>query len=290
MKNKNIILGTAQFGLDYGISNYKGEVSIEEIEKILNLAKSEEIKYIDTAVVYGNSETKLGLIGIKEFKVITKIPKIENNKKKNIKQHILSLLEQSIKRLKISKIYCLLIHDTKSIIDHNQCDVIEALEDLRDMGIIENYGFSIYDEYELEFILKRYNPNIIQVPANIFDQRFLSVKLLDRINKKGIILYARSIFLQGLLLMNDIERPKFFEEWKSIFLQWDLFLTKNNLTKFQGAIYFINQCNNIQNVIIGIESEIHLKKIIKEIDKKTNINFPKFDIINKDIINPRVWR
>ena len=64
-----ISLGTAQFGLDYGIANQKGKISFSNAEKIIEFALSKNIKRIDTASAYGDSEKVLGRIGVKNFKI-----------------------------------------------------------------------------------------------------------------------------------------------------------------------------------------------------------------------------
>ena len=45
MKQINkIVIGTAQFGLDYGIANNLGKMKFQEIKKIINFARLKKIK------------------------------------------------------------------------------------------------------------------------------------------------------------------------------------------------------------------------------------------------------
>ena len=69
-----LVLGTVQFGLNYGIANTVGQVTVAEVRNILQVAEEAGIDTLDTAVNYGNSEQVLGEVGVKNFKVITKIP------------------------------------------------------------------------------------------------------------------------------------------------------------------------------------------------------------------------
>ena len=71
-----ISIGTAQFGFDYGISNKKGIVRYQEILKILNFAKQNNIKSIDTAYLYGKSEKYLGNYNLDKWEITTKFPKV----------------------------------------------------------------------------------------------------------------------------------------------------------------------------------------------------------------------
>ena len=70
-----IVLGSVQFGINYGISNKK-ENKIFRSKKILKFAKKFEIKLIDTAIAYGDCEEILGKTGINKFDFISKLPKI----------------------------------------------------------------------------------------------------------------------------------------------------------------------------------------------------------------------
>lgn len=52
----SLVLGTAQFGLNYGINNKNGQLPIEQLLDVLELAWDNGIREIDTAQDYGNSE------------------------------------------------------------------------------------------------------------------------------------------------------------------------------------------------------------------------------------------
>ena len=55
-----LAIGTAQFGMDYGLSNKYGKSEKYEVSKILQYAHSQGIDVIDTAPSYGDSENILG--------------------------------------------------------------------------------------------------------------------------------------------------------------------------------------------------------------------------------------
>ena len=107
-----LVIGTANFGQKYGLE--KIQVSSKEIKKILNYAWKKNIRYIDTANFYGETEKLIGKINDKKFKFISKIKinqKLINNPK---------LIEYSViktlKNLKIKKLYALLIHNPNFLI------------------------------------------------------------------------------------------------------------------------------------------------------------------------------
>ena len=71
-----IALGSAQFGLSYGVANVYGKVASDEIAKIRDVAFANNIDTLDTAIAYGDSEVALGLVGVDHLKVVTKLPNV----------------------------------------------------------------------------------------------------------------------------------------------------------------------------------------------------------------------
>ena len=63
-------LGTAQFGMNYGIANQQGKISIEDMRKMLTYANAKGLNFLDTASVYASSEINLGKIGLQKWNVI----------------------------------------------------------------------------------------------------------------------------------------------------------------------------------------------------------------------------
>ena len=286
---KNIILGSAQFGLNYGISNKNGKVELIEIEKILETAKLSGIDTIDTAMVYGDSEKKLGSIGVNKWKIISKIPSNDITDKFEFDNFLEKNVEKTLKNLKLDSIHCLLVHDTSKLIEINQIFAIESIQRLKDRKLIKHFGFSISSEDELDFILKAHQPDIIQLPTNIFDRRFLKDKYIHKIKKKKIDIHSRSIFLQGLLLLKNKKIPKYFDQWIKHFNELENFTYNNKISKLQACIYFINKCKEVNNVVIGVEKNFQLIEILKELNTDKDYDFPQFDIIDDKILNPSNW-
>ena len=96
-----IALGTAQFGMDYGISNLNGQTSFDDVKKIIEFSRKVGIKKIDTAKNYGEAEKIIGDVGIKDFDIITKLPKI-SSKELNPTFFIDNQIQDSITKLKVS--------------------------------------------------------------------------------------------------------------------------------------------------------------------------------------------
>ena len=283
----NFILGAAQFGLNYGVSNVYGKTQEHELKKILDIALLNGFRKIDTAIDYGDSETVLGKVGIKEFEVITKINplKIHGN---NAFSLILSDVENSLRRLKIDQLEAVLIHNTESIVNENEADIFNFLNDLKKMKLTKKIGISSYSSEEIIRLCEKYDFDIAQTPLNIIDTDLINSGCIETLKKSNVEVHVRSIFLQGLLLMKKEQRPKKFNQFNNIWNEWHSWLDKNDLTPLEGCLCFIKNCFLIDGVIIGVETSAQLIEIVKSTNRtvRSMPNFPKIDPL---LLNPSKW-
>ena len=121
MKSK-ISIGTAQFGMKYGVTNKNKSLTVDEISKILSYAKRNKINKIDTAYAYGSAEKKLGNFNLTNWKISTKIPKTPS--KINISDWVEKKIKISLSRLKIDKFDTIFIHDISEINDKKKFNKI----------------------------------------------------------------------------------------------------------------------------------------------------------------------
>ena len=277
-----ICLGTANFKKIYGINKYKHKQ--KSIYKILTLAKIKKIDYLDTATDYNNDNT---LSKIKNFNIITKLNKLRGIKKEQIKNNINNQLKYY--NLNKRKLYGVLLHDCDDMRSKKSKYIFECLMDLKRKKITDKIGISCYYEKDLN-ILKYYNFDIIQFPFNIFDQRILKKKNLIKIKNKEV--HVRSIFLQGILLKNNLKNHKFFKRWGSKFKKFDKFINENKITKLEANLIFLKQFNFFKYAIIGLENSDQLKEIIKNIksNKKNFLNFDKLKSNDEKLLIPFNWK
>lgn len=278
-----LIIGTAQFGFKYGLNKTKiKKLEIKNIEKIL---KKKSLKKFDTAINYGESEKIIGNFNIKK-KVITKI-KLPIKKPKDLKKWFDKKLNLSLKKLKVKSLYGLLIHDTADILGKNK-EFLNILLDCQKKRLISKLGISVYEVSEINRVLKFWKPEIIQMPANIFDHRFLNNNFLYKLKKLNIELHARSCFLQGVLLEKKIRIGNFkSKEIFSSFLNW---CQKKQISNLEACIHFIKKIKQIDYLIVGVDNSSHLQEIISSFNKNL-IFVPNYFMNNdKNLIDPRKWK
>ncbi len=260
-----LALGTVQFGCDYGISNKNGQVKINEIEKILEYAQLKGIDTLDTAQGYGNSEEVLGQFDLSKFKIITKIIGEIN-------------LETSLKKLHVNSIYGLMFHRENEINDKTW----DIFNNYKTQGLVQKIGISVYTPSVLSNIIDNYNIDIVQLPMNILDQRF--VELLPKLKEKNIEVHTRSAFMQGLLLMETHEISEYFKEIKPI-------LNTLPKEKLQSALQFVFNKKEVNKVVVGVTKKSELEEIVNVINKKNlDVDYSKFSIQDERFVLPQNWR
>ena len=138
-----LVLGTAQFGMKYGITNLK-KPNLSELKKIKKTIISNKIKYFDTAENYGNSEKKIKKLKLKKIKIFTKIT-IKKKKIDDHKKFFFQKIEKTISRLGTKEIFCLLLHDVNDAKSKSSIEYFKCLKILKKKGLIKHYGVSVYE-------------------------------------------------------------------------------------------------------------------------------------------------
>ena len=285
---KKLIIGSANFGLNYGIKNNFNKLSFEKIKKILKYAEKNKIQMVDTASSYGDAELKIGKAKLKNFKYISKI-KISKKKKKDINKEISRQFNKTLKNLNKKKIYGILIHNLLRLNNYQLQSAFEFLYLLKKNKKISKLGFSTYGDYKIKYILSRFNVDIIQTSVNVLDNRAFSKELLKLYKRKKIKIHARSIFLQGLLISQKLNVPKKIKsEWNKNKKIWFDFCNEKKFDPIRLAVNYVLQKKNVDKIILGFDVKDQLVNILNMKNKKiefTNLNFKKID----RIINPYLW-
>jgi aryl-alcohol dehydrogenase-like predicted oxidoreductase len=284
-----LAIGTAQFGLDYGVSNQSGQVSEDHVGQILKAAKRAGVETLDTAAGYGSSERSLGRVGVSHFEVITKFGALPDHIT-NIKRWVYDQIEGSLDRLNVNVLHGCLMHCPNDLLGSHGDSIYEALSETKVQGLTQNIGISIYDPEQLDHLMHRFDFNIVQAPMNIFDRRIDSSGWLNRLKKTNTQVHIRSVFLQGLLLMDPVARPDYFSRWMSMFHDYDVWLARSNMSALDACTGFVQQFENVQKIIIGVASLSQLESIIEAMSANAMVNAPH-DLKSDDIklINPSEW-
>jgi aryl-alcohol dehydrogenase-like predicted oxidoreductase len=282
-----LALGTAQFGFSYGITNRAGQVSKSAASSILELAASNGINMLDTAVSYGLSEATLGLIGIKNFKLVTKLPQFPGGC--DLQGWVSAQISESFFRLNIDSAYGVLLHTSQQLEGINGVSLYRALQSLKDKGLASKVGISIYSPKELDSLCAKFHFDLVQAPFNLVDRRLLDTGWISRLKDKGIEIHTRSTFLQGLLLMNQAHIPLKFKPWKAIFDKWHNYLNENDISALDASLAYPLSFPEIDKIIVGVQSRQELMQILAASTYLPNIGLPNLSSVDQNFVNPTNW-
>lgn len=283
-----LALGTVQFGLSYGVANEIGQVRLEEISAILEAASKSGVDTLDTAINYGESESCLGQVGIDEWRVISKLPELPDGCD-DVSGWVDEQLEGALERLGVQQLAGLLLHRPLQLLGNQGEELWGALLRLKEKGRVNKIGFSIYSPDELDALWGAFKPDLVQAPYNILDRRLLTSGWLDRMNQQGVELYVRSVFLQGLLLMDTDKRPSKFDRWSPLWEQWGQWLEKHSMTPLQGALSFVLAEQKISRVVVGVDSLDQFKEIVAASKFQLNQFSDELSVSDTDLLNPSNW-
>ncbi len=279
-----LALGSVQFGVDYGIANQHGQVPSSEVGDILQIAQKHGIEMLDTAALYGNSEAVLGQFDAgQRFKLVTKLPGNIHS------EQISSTISESLLRLKTGRLYGLLLHAPEFLLGKQGDDIYQALEQLKTEGKVKKIGISVYCPALTKEITERYQIDLIQFPLNLFDQRFIHSGIIDELKSRGVELHARSLLLQGLMLMR--EYPRYFERWNDQLYSLRIAAKEQGVSLLAFLLGICYQNQNVDRFVLGCQSRMQLFSLLKHYAKakEVELNYSSFSINDERLLLPSNW-
>lgn len=286
-------VGTAQFGFDYGISNTFGQPGPEEVVRILDAAHAGGIDVIDTAHAYGDSEAVIGrcLDRDSPFKIVTKtLPIRKPHITHEDVQRVLGAFRLSLERLQQPAVYALLVHHAGDLLAQDGALLMDALLTLKADRLAQKIGVSLYDQNELDAVLERYPIDIVQIPFSVLDQRLLASGSLARLKLAGVEVHARSIFLQGLLLMDPNALAKHFLAAQHPIRRLRALALEHGRTPLEIALNFVAGCDGIDYAIVGVSRHEDLIEIVAATQRDALLeDYSGFAVHDEAILNPACW-
>lgn len=281
---KKLIIGTAQFGMNYGISNKLGKVPMNCVKDILRHAYDNSINSLDTAKAYGQSEELIGnylQFSNEKWRILTKL---DSNSKMLIKE-----LKDSEKKLSVIP-HGLLAHSADLFI---KPEFQNQIKNFKKAGV-SSVGVSVYSEQEINLVLKSNSlPDIIQLPMNILDSKLYKNGVIDRIFTENIEIHVRSVFLQGLFYLSEGEIKKRFNSVYPTIIKLNNLAKKAGLTLPELSLLWLCSLNKINKIVIGVNSLDHLKNHLLTLEKNINSSIfceaLKINFEDENILNPSKW-
>jgi aryl-alcohol dehydrogenase-like predicted oxidoreductase len=284
---RRLALGTVQFGMDYGPEGRK--VPPSEIPRILQSARLGGMDTLDTAVAYGESEALLGGAGIEGWRVVTKVPALPADCR-DPQAWVVATAKGSLSRLGVASLHGLLLHRPSDLLDAHGDAIYSGLQRCREEGLARKIGISIYDPGELAGIVPRYPMELIQAPFSVLDQRLRQGGWLERLKAAGVEVHARSVFLQGLLLMPDARRPRRFDRWDALWRRWQTWLGDNRVSALKACLHFALAHDELDRVIVGVDTPSQLREVLESVDGDCPLAPASLASDDVDLLEPFRWK
>ncbi len=282
-------LGTAQVGMPYGATNRHPPPDSAELGALLDLAADAGIAWIDTAPAYGDAEVRLGehLGRHASFRIITKVGPLADIPVGRAGRAVRESVERSIGRLRRESVDLLLLHRVSDLSRADSAELLAALTALKADRLVARVGVSLYEPSELQAVLDGKLFEVVQAPINPLDPRFVSQAVLRDLERHGIVLHARSLFLQGLLVTPPADLPGFARHHPAL-SAWSSWLG-SQVSPIAACLRLVLACPAIECAIVGAATATQLREIVEA--ASTTGDLPAFQSLEADpvLIDPRRW-
>jgi aryl-alcohol dehydrogenase-like predicted oxidoreductase len=273
-------LGTVQFGLPYGISNTAGRVSNADAAAILAIAARNGIRTLDTAANYGTAEEVLASLDTASFRIVTKTIGAGGGI-----EAVVARARQSAATLKADT---LLVHAARDLDDPA---LWPALQALKAEGVFRRIGISAYVADDPARLADRFRPDVMQLPFSLLDQRLLKDGSLARMKETGVEIHARSLFLQGLLLMEPDTVPADLAAAVPHLIALRARLARAGSTPLAAAVGFVLSQARIDVGLVGVTSTDELRQIVAACGRALPaVDWQACALTDERILTPSLWK
>ena len=299
MGKAKLALGTAQFGMTYGIANQFGQPDRSTVVDILETAMLYDITAWDTSPAYGDSEMLLGHFvtsssGI--FQISSKMPSLTNTGRRIKSSELFDVvgkyIRSSLETLNLNQMSFYFIHDERDFVTYG-IELLEILSNYKMKGLINGVGISVYSPRNAMEALETNRIDAIQLPFNLFDQRFLPTISIAADNE--VVVFARSIFLQGLFFLSPREadlKVSGASEWiKNLHLLSDI----TNRSIAELAMCYVRDTLGISLVLVGVDAKEQLRSNFRLFSCPVLEDWELAEISDRfgrtplKIVNPTLW-
>jgi aryl-alcohol dehydrogenase-like predicted oxidoreductase len=253
---RRIALGSAQFGQRYGVANRSGPPPQEAVDAIVARARGAGVDTVDTAIGYGDSEAMLGAAGVDGLRVVTKLPALAVAAAE-VEGWVRAQVGASLARLGVPALHGLLLHQPSDLLGDTAISraLVDALGALKADGLVAKIGASVYHPAQLDALANVMALDLVQVPYNVLDRRFDESGWLDRLRASGTEIHVRSVFLQGLLLLDTNEMPnEFFARFHSTLDAWRTWVRERGVGPLAAALGFVLADARVDRAVVGCDS------------------------------------
>ena len=252
-------LSAAQFGLDYPVANPRGRSAQVEVGDMLQIAARAGVRLLDTVLGAGRTERVIGELLPRPcpFRIIVKTARCDRGP-----DFIEAEARASLARLGMKRAHAILVEQSGDLFSPHGQAMWDRLKSLRDQGLFDRVGVSVYASDDPVGVARRFRPDIVQAPASLLDQRLIINGALAEMAGMGIEVHLRSIFLQGLLFLPPDRIPVALQSASRGLSRVRRMIAEGRSDPLQAALGFALARPEASAVIVGVTNAAELQAVI----------------------------
>lgn len=269
LKISRLALGTSQFGSAYGLSNRVGQPSKSDVKDILTLALDGGINVLDTARLYGDSEAWIGELlashPLSDLVVVTKLKQIPLDAPwtpAQLEAEVDDSIHTSLKHLRLKVVPIYLMHNPLHLTAFGGA-LVEQMLRLRTQGLVQHIGVSVYTPQEADLALDTEGIEAIEVPFNVFDYRLVASGFFQRAHAQGVVVFVRSVYLKGLVVLDLDEVPEYVNEAVPVKERFNKICARFGRSPVEAALKYPLTVTSGTSVLTGVEQASQVEANLK---------------------------
>lgn len=294
MTHQQLVLGTAQFGLDYGITNARGRVPEGETAQLLEQAWAGGVRLLDTARAYGDIEQVLGSLLPASghlWRVVTKTMPLHSERVDGAcVAAVDAAFAESLNRLGQSQVDALLVHHAQDLLTPGGDALYVWLKEQKDRGLARRVGASVYDGQEIAALLDRFELDVIQLPSSVADQRLLLDGSVARLHAGGVEIHVRSLFLQGLLIAPAAFAAERFDAQARWLADFHRECASRGVTPHQACLGYFRHHPQFSAAVVGVSNPGELAELLASWNGAPPMDWSGWAVDNTAFTDPRLWK
>lgn len=299
MNRPELALGTAQLAQEYGVANEQGPPDVDRAMSFLRAAYEADVTLWDTAPVYGRSEQLIGRFTgriSRRPRIATKLPAPaegdELPRGRKLARRVRLQAKRSLEALSVDEIDYYLVHDPGMVQSRGE-DLAAALRALREEGLVDRVGASVYSPDEALAWLDLVPGSALQLPCNVFDRRFTEV--LDSAATSDTFVFGRSVFLQGLIFLEPEAAEEVVRGGGELVSVLRAVAQQAGRSVVELVLCYVRDMVNVDAVVVGMETEEQLEENLRSyrspsLSKSVRERLAAaFGEVPERVVDPRRW-
>lgn len=169
---------------------------------------------------------------------------------------------RSLERLGLPRGDILLTASAADLAGGEGRDLWERMQALKDRGLYRRIGFCATIEDGPALLARRFQPDVIQLPCNLLDQRAHRTGVLDEVAALGVSVHLSSVFAQGLLFMSGDALPPEMARHGPALSRIRRRLAEARVDPMQATLAYTLNLPQVSAVIASVASAAELRAVL----------------------------